>query len=513
MLAIAAVAITAACVSNAASVETLLMPGPVSAGHAKFESECTSCHDRSNRERQSELCLGCHKEIAADVRRSGGFHGRMANAGTAGQCQACHSEHQGRDADIVHMDVTQFDHRRTDFALDGAHRGLTCANCHASGQPWRNASGNCVSCHTKDDIHGGQLGKDCAACHTTTTWAKGRYDHSTTRFSLTGAHQAVSCGACHLGARYQATPQTCVGCHATDDAHRGERGSQCGSCHTTQTWQTAKFDHGRETGFALTGRHAQLNCGNCHRTGRFEDQLPKDCFGCHRADDSHAGRFGSACADCHGNDRWQPVAYDHAARTGFALLGAHTSIDCHACHTAAVDRQKLGTDCASCHLAANPHGRSSPTACDSCHSQGAWSREISFDHDLTKFPLLGLHNVVSCAQCHRTKDFAAAPARCVDCHTSQDVHRGALGAQCDTCHSPNSWAQWKFDHGRQTGFALTGAHAKEQCADCHRRPASEVKLSRECVACHQRDDVHAGQFGRQCDRCHTTVTFAGGRAR
>jgi hypothetical protein len=40
-----------------------------------------------------------------------------------------------------------------------------------------------------------------------------------------------------------------------------------------------------------------------------------------------------------------------------------------------------------------------------------------------------------------------------------------------------------------------------------------VKLSKDCVSCHQKDDIHAGQFGRQCQRCHTTVTFRGGRAR
>ena len=65
----------------------------------------------------------------------------------------------------------------------------------------------------------------------------------------------------------------------------------------------------------------------------------------------------------------------------------------------------------------------------------------------------------------------------------------------------------------QYGFGLVGAHARLKCADCHRQPAAEVKLSSECISCHQKDDVHDGQFGRRCERCHTTVTFQGGRAR
>jgi hypothetical protein len=25
-----------------------------------------------------------------------------------------------------------------------------------------------------------------------------------------------------------------------------------------------------------------------------------------------------------------------------------------------------------------------------------------------------------------------------------------------------------------------------------------------CVSCHNADDIHAGSFGKQCDRCHVT---------
>ncbi len=497
---------------QAASVETLLMPGKVANAHAKLEEVCSNCHDRSNRVRQSELCLVCHKPIAADIHSRTGYHGRMPNAG-AGKCVGCHTEHQGREGDIVRLDRSSFDHSLTNFPLLGAHRTLDCLSCHKAGVAFRQAEPACIACHKKDDYHGGQLGNKCGDCHNNDNWTGARFDHGKTKFSLTGAHQSISCGACHLGGQYKSAPLSCFGCHATDDVHRGERGTECAKCHTTSDWKTAKFDHEKETGFALLGRHSRIDCVGCHRSGNFKDKIPKDCYGCHKADDSHAGRFGQKCNDCHDNEVWQPVKYDHLARTKFALIGVHEKLDCHTCHTANVAQQKLGTDCIACHRAANPHGAKFKTSCDSCHAQHDWHSEISFDHDLTRFPLLGLHNVVSCAQCHRTQAFSDVKSACIDCHKKDDVHKGGLGEKCDTCHNPNGWALWVFDHLKQTGFALSGAHGKLKCADCHRKPAGEVKISPDCISCHQKDDIHAGQFGRQCQRCHTTVTFKGGHAR
>ena len=53
--------------AEAVNPETLLMPGKLTAAHAKFEEDCAKCHDRSDRSRQTALCLDCHKETAADV--------------------------------------------------------------------------------------------------------------------------------------------------------------------------------------------------------------------------------------------------------------------------------------------------------------------------------------------------------------------------------------------------------------------------------------------------------------
>src|SRR5260370_8896615 len=111
-----------------ANVETLLMPGKVSRAQIKQENGCANCHDRSNVKTQTSLCVDCHKPIAADLKQHQGYHGRMANAGV-GECKACHTEHKGREADIIQLSRAQFDHHLTDSALEGAHPCRTSAAC------------------------------------------------------------------------------------------------------------------------------------------------------------------------------------------------------------------------------------------------------------------------------------------------------------------------------------------------------------------------------------------------
>ena len=494
----------------AASVETLLMPGNVTVAHAKLEASCSNCHDRSNAHTQTSLCLDCHKAIAADIGAHRGYHGRMANAG-GGECRACHTEHKGRGADIVQLDLAHFDHRLTDFALQGAHAELPCESCHKPPAAWRAVTATCVGCHQADDVHRGQFTQSCGECHSVNAWSGATFDHGKTRFALTGAHTSLACNACHIGGRYKPTPSTCVGCHATDDAHRGSRGSECARCHVTKEWKAARFDHLKETGYALLGAHSNIECLACHRSGNYKDKIPRDCAGCHHAEDTHATRFGSKCEDCHDNSHWQVTDYDHTGRHQFALVGAHGRIACDTCHTATAATQKLGRSCADCHLSEDPHGAGLKGACSDCHGQISWRLDVVFDHDLTGFPLLGLHRIVSCGQCHATLAFSAAAGGCVSCHAHEDVHKGGLGRKCESCHSANGWELWSFDHAKEAHFALLGAHAKLQCADCHRQPPGTVRMSQQCDACHRKDDRHLGQYGLHCERCHSTDTWKGAK--
>jgi hypothetical protein len=495
-----------------AQLEKLLMPGPVVAAHAKLEENCGNCHDLKKPARQTALCLDCHKDIAADLAAARGAHGRMPNAAKS-ECRACHTEHKGRAGDIVNFSPPGFDHAGTDFPLLGGHAPLPCGACHRTGEPYRKAATACVSCHKANDVHQGGLGQHCQACHDAGAWQRVRFDHDTTHFALRDAHAKVACEACHIGARYKDTPSRCVACHTPDDVHARSRGDDCAKCHTVITWRTAKFDHAKDAGFPLNGAHGNAACGACHSSPTFQDKPPRDCNGCHRAQDAHEGRFGSACASCHDEVHWKPAGFDHAKSAKYALNGAHARLECHTCHTAEVALQKLGTECFSCHSAQDPHGGKLNRACDACHGNETWQGGLRFDHDLTKYPLLGQHVIVSCAQCHTSMRFAGAPTACASCHKTQDVHQGSLGQDCGACHSPAGWKLWEFDHGKQSGFELTGAHRRVECSGCHREPADKVKLSAECDSCHAKDDVHVGEFGRQCQRCHNTRSFAAARTR
>jgi hypothetical protein len=490
--------------SHAGQLERLLMPGDVAKAHADIESDCGQCHDRADKPRQRELCLDCHDEVAADLRSRQGLHAKVA---AQGQCSACHTEHNGRDADIVGRPHEGFDHSRTDFALTGTHAATACTGCHKPAERFRDAPHQCVACHRAGDAHAGALGTDCGSCHDAGRFGVGRFDHSTTRFPLRDAHATVPCGSCHRDQTYRGASTRCSDCHAADDVHRGSRGTGCGSCHAATDWKRTRFDHEAVSGYALLGRHAKLECDSCHRGGDLKSPVERQCSGCHAAADPHAGRMGGECGDCHGQDRWQVATFDHGKRAQFALRGAHGSLDCHACHTATVKEQKLATECAGCHAVDDVHDGSLGRDCASCHRETGWRDAVRFDHDLARFPMVGLHVGVACEDCHASRAFREASDRCADCHRNEDVHRGTLGAECASCHNPNGWTFWQFDHAQATGFGLTGAHERLGCRDCHRKPAHETAVSASCVSCHRADDAHDGRFGTDCGRCHGTRSF------
>jgi len=163
--------------------EILLMPGKLSAVHEKYEEQCTLCHDRSDRNRQTQLCLDCHKEIAGDIRERHGFHGHVPGIG-ASQCRACHAEHLGRQTDIIKLVREQFNHENTDYPLRGAHANVVCESCHTAGKRYRDVPKDCIGCHKKEEPHEGKLGKECDSCHDASAWRHISYDHDKTAFPL-----------------------------------------------------------------------------------------------------------------------------------------------------------------------------------------------------------------------------------------------------------------------------------------------------------------------------------------
>jgi hypothetical protein len=485
-----------------AQLEKLVMPGPLAKAHADLESECSKCHVAFKPAAQTKLCLDCHKDVAADVRAKTGFHGRAPSVAGV-DCKACHGDHLGRDADIVGLNRDAFRHEQTDYPLHGAHAHLACERCHPAGAKFRDARSGCVDCHARDDAHKGRLGSDCAHCHDESAWRKAEFDHARTGFALDGKHAQVTCVACHAGERYKGTPRDCAGCHVLDDAHKGRFGSRCEECHAATGWKALHFDHARDAHFPLTGAHARVSCEGCHRGVLHQEKLGSDCLSCHRADDVHEGRNGARCESCHQTTAWKPARFDHDRNTDFPLHGAHRALACEACHTGPAQERKLGRTCGECHGSNDPHRGQLGSDCARCHSEDHWREKVRFDHDLARFPLLGLHASVACEECHATPEFRGTARACIACHVKDDPHLKRLGERCALCHTPNGWKLWKFDHVAQASFPLEGAHAALTCEKCHSKPVKDdLSLPMNCSGCHSADDPHRGGFGANCAQCH-----------
>ena len=488
------------------SYEELLMPGPVVKGHAKYESECTKCHVLFKKGGQNEKCLACHKPVGIDLKKRKGFHGRNSKV-KGSECKHCHTDHKGRGADIIQLDLGTFRHKTTDFILKGKHRSVKCRHCHAAGKKYREAPSRCIDCHKQDDLHLGRLGKKCSNCHSEQSWSKGRFDHNKTKFRLTGKHQKVSCNSCHPNQRYKRTPSKCVDCHSLNDVHAGRFGKKCDKCHNTKSWPKTKFDHDK-TKFPLRGTHDQAKCTSCHKDNDFKKKLKRKCIDCHRSDDDHKGRMGDKCDKCHSFAKWPKVKFSHDKDTKFKLSGRHAKLMCLDCHRENAYKEKLGKLCHDCHKTDDVHKGEQGKKCNKCHNVQGWGKRVKFDHNKTKFPLVGVHAVTTCENCHLSAKFKEASTKCVDCHMKVDVHKRRLGPKCDTCHNSKAWKLWKFDHDKQTKFSLKGAHDKVACLACHTQPVKEkIKMGKTCFSCHKSDDVHKGQEGKKCDKCHNAQAW------
>lgn len=421
--------------------ESLVMPGPLITGHAKLEKACNSCHEPFSRQSQTRLCVACHKDVGADRQQRKGFHGRQADA-LSKECKYCHADHKGRGADIVQLDRETFNHALTNFELKGGHKTAQCSGCHKATVAFRHTPGRCVDCHKPKDPHKGRLGEKCDSCHSEDGWHRVKlFDHSKTRFKLDGAHKDVRCAACHAGERYKDLPMTCASCHRLQDAHAGRYGAKCETCHASTKWKTVRFNHNKQTKFPLRGEHAKVKCDTCHTGDLYRDKLATTCVSCHKKDDPHKGQLGGRC--------------------------------------------------------------------EQCHKETGWRQKVAFDHDITRFPLIGRHAVLPCEECHRSASFKDAPRACASCHKDRH-HEGRLASNCALCHNPNGWTRWRFDHNSQTRYPLDGAHRGLNCHACHTKAVAKISLSTACVSCHNRDDVHQGSFGRSCERCHDTASFKRG---
>jgi hypothetical protein len=459
-------------------------------------TECRACHREE------------HRKSVVTLAREGGL-GDDTWLGLETSCATCHTDpHQGRlGTDCVQCHTAddfrtivegEFDHARTRYPLEGAHREVACARCHRTVEKWIDQPPfeSCASCHS--DPHAGLAtisGRevDCAICHGVRGFRPSLYTvamHAESPFPLEGKHRRVACEECH--------PKLI-----------GER----------------ELRRAGSAGVQLRRPHAR--CADCHA-------------------DAHGGqlarrRDGGACASCHGLDGFLPTTFgvtDHR-KLEFALQGRHADVSCHACHgpdrpglPALPGRDVLGpagvqfrmekADCETCHH--DPHlgrfaangDRPAGEGCLSCHDTGSFRRS-RVDAELHRgfaFALDGAHAAVPCLECHRELDRPLSPSTlvagavgpalafrierrdCRDCHEDphggQFSHREDEGA-CTACHGVDAFRPAvRFDHRRDSVFPLEGAHARTACVACH-QPAEFADgnrgpwyrpLPHRCEDCH-----------------------------
>ena len=511
----------------AVSALAQLSPGKLQKSHADLEGleNCSKCHE-FKKKINPQNCLECHTILADRIKAGKGLH---ANPDYKA-CEKCHVEHQGRDYDLIYWPdgKEQFKHDATGYTLQGKHAELVCEQCHQAknikeqqrfiaqkkdlDHTMLGLDTACLSCH--QDEHRAQLGGTCLDCHTMEGWKPAtKFNHNNARYTLTGRHQNVDCAKCHPQVDDPQTPSdptynrykglnfaNCTPCH--QDVHNNRFGPNCESCHNTSGWASVnrqQFDHAK-TPFPLKGKHAAVNCEQCHLPGRpLKIQKYDRCIDCHR--DYHAGQFTRAddianCEKCHTENGFTPSTFTIRQHNelDFHLEGSHMAVPCIACHkksntgtpSESMQFRFASTNCITCHP--DPHSGqvakyTDLAGCQACHSVASW-RQISFDHNQTKFPLVGKHQSTTCANCHVTEDstseqkhyaFLNVSTDCQSCH--QDTHLGQFREKqkkngqnytnCARCHTPANWIAEKFDHNRDASFKLQGAHEFVDCNKCH----------------------------------------------
>lgn len=287
--------------------------------------------------------------------------------------------------------------------------------------------------------HGKDFKLDCAQCHNENSWTvkreKIKFNHNKTKFPLLGQHQSIDCRKCHsdLDFAKAKTKTNCSSCHA--DVHQQTVGRDCERCHTTNSWlvTNVKQIH-QQSGFALVGAHASVDCNSCHKSASQQryDKMDADCYSCHKA------------------------KYDATTKPNHRELG-------------------FSTDCFRCH---NMVGRD-------------WTVSgKGFEHGF--LPLVGAH-ALECSNCHGDLTYKENPSPdCKGCHSYQyeqaltiiPAHTTKIAKfDCNDCHSPSTWNSVRFKQHDGWFGIYSGNHKGEwsKCTDCHNNDAT---YKANCKKCH-----------------------------
>jgi hypothetical protein len=260
--------------------------------------QCNQCHIPGKKitNLKFEKCYDCHSDY---------HQGQLVKNGIRRDCSECHSE-----TGFSPSTFTLENHSKTDYPLQGSHKAVPCILCHRKIQSqgretnqFTFESYKCIACH--ENVHKKQVDtwmrKGCQSCHEVEGWEIIRgFDHSKTKFILTGKHEKVKCKECHVSpdnklwgpVYFKNNKSACVDCH--DDIHNDQfqvttnKKVNCERCHQTDGWKNIIFDHNKDSRFPLKGKHRNVLCEKCHpiqeingKRVRIYKPLKIECKNCH----------------------------------------------------------------------------------------------------------------------------------------------------------------------------------------------------------------------------------------
>jgi hypothetical protein len=410
---------------------------------AHANADCRACHRGKNptewenfqplvtkkgREQQV-ACMGCHTHENVHQKQY-----------TNDRCLECH-----KLAGVIETKpraINEFHGPTSKFPLTEGHKGVACDKCHSGNVFKPGLPLQCgPSCHP-DELHKGTLGKDCLNCHNGGRWEARLFDHDTkTKWPLVGNHKDVSCEGCHPRrdfANNRGKGVTCFNCHAKDDAHAGQLGQRCESCHTPDGKVNFNHNDPKQSDWPLEGKHNKVRCSDCHTSLHFKP-TPRECGKCHGEPDVHRGQLGTLCTSCHVTDDWKLIHTGHDVPTP-RFGGAHDRVACVACHPGGRLLGGTGQLCITCHRNDDIHHNVLGPRCGECHTQRTWAG-AHFEHNRVGCDLLGVHRLLPCVDCHVGGNFAAVASNCIACHNKDRARGSATGVNhanfftCASCHN------------------------------------------------------------------------------
>src|SRR2546421_6003491 len=211
---------------------------------------CASCHVNNNYTLNSADCMSCHQSAWNSTPSFGGTvpdHIKTGFPTTAVACAQCHT--------ITKWSDGKFDHTAFRFPLTNAHALVAnggkvpaCESCHINSNYSLSIMptdcGN-SGCHlttwqqTNNPTHATSgptfAVANCSTCHNTISWTTAVFDHSTTGFPLTNAHQMAPAGKV----------EACTDCHIKNNNTPTTAPTHCrnSGCHLTTWQQTNKPTH------------------------------------------------------------------------------------------------------------------------------------------------------------------------------------------------------------------------------------------------------------------------------